>query len=205
MTYFYTYKINFVDGHYYFGSRKSFVKPEKDVYWGSPKTHKDKWNTTMFYKTILNVFKDGLEMMNEETQLIGDLYKTDPLCLNQHNNDSFSTLGMVHSEESRQKMSEKKKGIPTWNKGIPHKEETKRKWSEKRKGVINSSKFSIDDVKRIRRMFEDCPPVSNVGEIMKNGIKMSYERSFSNTFSSMFDITSVNLYNIITKRSWINV
>ena len=67
MTYFYTYKINFVDGFYYFGSRKTEVKPKDDIYWGSPKTHKDKWKTTMFSKTILNVFENGKEMMNEET------------------------------------------------------------------------------------------------------------------------------------------
>lgn len=205
MTYFYTYKITFVDGHYYFGSRKSKVEPKDDIYWGSPKTHKEKWNTTMFCKEILNVFENGKRMMNEETELIGDLYKTDPLCLNQHNNANFSSLGMTYSDKSRQKMSEKKKGLTTWNKGIPHKEETKRKWSEKRKGVIHSSKISVDDVKRIRKMFEDRPPLHNVGKTMLNGIKLSYERAFANTFHSMFNITSINLYNIVTKRSWINV
>lgn len=205
MTYFYTYKINFVDGFYYFGSRKSNVEPQDDVYWGSPKTHKDKWKTTMFFKTILNIFEDGKQMMNKETELIGDRYKTDPLCLNQHNNNNFSTLGMTYTEKSREKMRRAKDNYVPWNKGIPHKEETKRKWSEKRKGIIHSSKLSIDDVKRIRGMFEDRPPLPNVGMIMRNGVKLSYERSFANTFSSMFGITSVNLYKIITRRSWVNV
>jgi hypothetical protein len=206
MIHYYTYKITFVDGYYYFGSRKCNVEPEKDVYWGSPKTHKDKWNTTMFFKTILNVFENGKEMLEEETNLIGDLYKTDPFCLNQHNNDNFSTLGLTFSEESRKRMSDKKVGVVPWNKGKKvFTEETKRKWSEKRRGVIHSSKVSVEVVRRIREMFEDRPPLPNVGKVMKNGLVMTYERSFSNTFSSMFGITPTNLHNIITKRSWINV
>ena len=73
--YFYTYRIDFVDGYYYYRSRKSKVKPEEDKYWGSPKTHKERWNTTMYLKTVLNLFNDPSDMLNEETLLIGDNYK----------------------------------------------------------------------------------------------------------------------------------
>jgi len=39
-----------------------------------------------------------------------------------------------YSEESKRKMSEVKKGKPSWNKGIPHTEEHKKNWKESRKG-----------------------------------------------------------------------
>lgn len=205
MNYFYVYKIQFVDGFYYYGCRQSKVKPEEDVYWGSPKTHKEKWNTTHYEKIILNVFENGEEMLREETELIGDNYKTDEFCLNQHNNDNFSTLGMVFSEQSREKMRKAKVGFVPWNKGGHHSEKTKRMWSENRKGKIHSSKVSVDDVKRIRWMFLQSPSLPNVGVVQPNGRILTYERAFANTFHSIFQITSTNLHNIITGRSWQNV
>jgi len=206
MKYFYTYKIQFVDGYYYYGSRQSKVDPKSDIYWGSPKTHKEKWNTTHYEKTILNVFECGEEMLREETELIGDKYKTDEFCLNQHNNDNFSTLGMVYSEESREKMRRAKDGFVPWNKGKKcHTLEQKQKWSDARRGKIHSSKLSADDVGEIRRMFSEKPPLPNVGQVQGNGRVLTYERAFSNTFHTLFQITQPNLYNIITGRSWTNV
>jgi len=203
--FFYTYRIQFVDGYYYYGSRRSFVEPSKDVYWGSPKTNKDKWNTTQYEKVILDVCDTGEEMMICESKLIGDKYKTDEWCLNQHNNGNFSTLGMKYSDESREKMRKAKDGYIPWIKGKHHSEETKRRWSEMRRGRIHSSKIKLDDVKRIRSMYEDTPPIPGVGVKQKNGRILSYERGFSNTFHTMFGITDVNMYNIVTRRSWVNV
>ena len=201
MSYFYTYRIQFVDGYYYHGSRKSPVPPEEDTYWGSPKTHKEKWKTTQYEKTIIGTFNTGEEMLREESELIGNTYKTDSLCLNQHNNDNFSTLGMRHSESTKSKMRAAKVGfIPRV--GWEHSEETKKKYRETRKGKIHSSKLTIDVVYGIRQEFDKRNPILGVGEVQKNGMVLSYERAFSNKFSDDYGITPVNLYNIITGKSW---
>ena len=81
---FYTYKIIFNDGHYYYGMRKSIGSPEEDIYWGSPKTHKDKWRTMMYSKEIINVYTDCTECAQAEIELIKPVYRADPLCLNEN-------------------------------------------------------------------------------------------------------------------------
>lgn len=145
MKFYYTYKINFVDGCYYFGSRHSKVEPEKDVYWGSPLTHKDKWKTVMFFKEILNVFETGKEMFDEEVKLIQPVFKTDPLCLNENCGGVFNpkphseetkrkigegNKGKVLSDETKKRLSNSKMGVKTG----PRSEETKQKISEGHKG-----------------------------------------------------------------------
>ena len=47
-------------------------------------------------------------------------------------------LGKHHSEETRRKYCEDRKGRKAWNKGIPHTEEYKRKMSERCKGIPKS-------------------------------------------------------------------
>jgi hypothetical protein len=121
--YNYTYRIDFVDGYYYYGCRVCYVEPHLDVYWGSPKTHKEKWMTTMYQKTLLNVWEGNRSaMIAEEASLIGDKYKTDPLCLNRHNHQN-NPFHFGLSSESIQKSRQSKIGKP----GHLHKEETKQK------------------------------------------------------------------------------
>jgi len=93
--FYYTYKIEFEDGHYYFGSRKSKVHPDQDTeYVGSPITNKNYW-VNPFKKTILNLFDCGKSMLLAESELIGDNHKKDSLCLNRHNTKTFSVVGLV--------------------------------------------------------------------------------------------------------------
>ena len=49
-------------------------------------------------------------------------------------------LGKHHSEESKKKMSNAKKGKPSHNKGKPMSEETKKKLSEAKKGLLSGEK-----------------------------------------------------------------
>jgi hypothetical protein len=68
--YYYCYKIIFVDGFFYIGSRKSSVQPIEDAYYGSPVTHKDKWYTTMYQKEIICKYDQYGEMLDQECELI---------------------------------------------------------------------------------------------------------------------------------------
>lgn len=80
---YYTYRIDFADGHYYYGAHKiGKLPPEQDGYYGSPVTNKDFWTGRICCKTILFVHTDIDETAEIEGLLIGDLWKTDPMCLN---------------------------------------------------------------------------------------------------------------------------
>lgn len=104
---YYTYKITFVDGHYYYGSRRARVSLEEDIYWGSPKTHKNKWNTTMYFKTILCEYNTYEECVDAEIALIKPVYKTDVLCLNVGCGRRVNMTAEV-----REKLRKARQGIP---------------------------------------------------------------------------------------------
>lgn len=77
---FYTYKVTFVDAHYYYGQRNN--DPDNDIYFGSPVTNKEHWYQVMYGKEVISVFDNPIECALHEAFLIGDKWKTDPLCLN---------------------------------------------------------------------------------------------------------------------------
>jgi group I intron endonuclease len=154
MKYYYTYTIHFVDGYYYHGRRTSNVPPEEDMYFGTPKVHKEKWLDTMYWKVIENTYSTPEELEEAEYDLIGDKFKTDSMCLNEHNRKKFNMGGKKLSEESKQKMSESRRGKKLSeetrqklsesltgenhpNYGKNHSEETKQKISEALKGENN--------------------------------------------------------------------
>lgn len=88
--------------------------------------------------------------------------------------ENHPMFGKSHSEESRRKMSESKKGIPSWNKGIPHSPETKRKLSEANKGKsppnkgkkgqipYNKGKKASEETRhKLSEVAKNRPPVSD--------------------------------------------
>jgi len=80
----YVYKINFVDGHYYYGKRiLKQDSPISDGYYGTPVTHKEKWNTTMFCKEVIEVYNNWYECSEKEKELI-EPHLNNPLCLNEN-------------------------------------------------------------------------------------------------------------------------
>jgi len=82
---FYTYKITFEDGYYYYGVRKTKeLDPAEDAYFGTPITFKEKWKETPFTKEVLQVFDHWEEAAKAEIDLIRPRYKTDPKCLNRN-------------------------------------------------------------------------------------------------------------------------
>jgi hypothetical protein len=148
MKYYYTYTIYFTDGYYYHGRRTSDVPPEEDMYFGTPKVHKDKWLDTMYWKVIENTYSTPEELTEAEYDLIGDKFKTDSMCLNEHNGKKFLYRGGKKlSEETKQKISEAKKGkklseetrqkMSEAQKGKKLSEETRQKMSEAKKGDNN--------------------------------------------------------------------
>lgn len=141
---FYTYIIQFIDSFYYYGSRVSKINPEEDVYWGSPYTHKDKWLTTMYSKRILCVYDTFEEMFQAEMDLIKSAYKIDPFCLNQNCNGAINM-----TEEIKQKISESKIGEKNPFYGRKHSPETRQKMSENRRGkkMSDETKQKISESK----------------------------------------------------------
>ena len=84
----YTYKITFPNqGWWYWGWHKE--KKLGEDYFGSPKTHKDKWDWFEFEKQILEFFDDKVEAQKVEKRLIRpDL--NNPMCLNESNGGEIS-------------------------------------------------------------------------------------------------------------------
>lgn len=82
---FYTYKITFEDGYYYYGLRKvKNSNPDEDAYFGSPVTFREKWEQTPFTKEVLEVFDCWEVAAKAEKDLIKPSYKSDPKCLNRN-------------------------------------------------------------------------------------------------------------------------
>lgn len=144
-------------GCYYIGQRKRSTT--KDCYYGSGKIIKDfmrKHGTTHLKKEILAICESKEELDLKEKEFIGDLYITDSYlkdgkCLNLKSggeqphfteevykkicacNRSGKNIGKHHSEKTRKRLSEAKKGENNpnfnkepWNKGLKYTEEQKK-------------------------------------------------------------------------------
>lgn len=77
------------------------------------------------------------------SEMIGDCNNKITLKTLSKLGDKNSFYGKKHTEETKDKISESKKGIESWNKGIPMSEEVKQKLSKSQKG-----KKSSDETKK---------------------------------------------------------
>ena len=159
----YLYKTTLLCGslknHYYFGKHttKKGRNPETDIYYGSGTIIKDyieKYGAVegvTLVKEILEYNKTAKENSLREEAVIGDKWKTDPLCLNlkgggdggQYSDEAKAKIskalkGYVHSEESCKHMSDGHKGQIPWNKGLKQTDEHRKKNSESHKGIKQS-------------------------------------------------------------------
>lgn len=100
-----------------------------------------------------------------------------------------------------------RKGNIPWNKGKKgcFNKETIQKFSNTRKGIAWSRKLNDEQIKQIRKLYEEQPHIDGVGEVMKNGRKLSYIQAFCKKYSSEYNITSQGMKRIILKECWINV
>lgn len=99
-----------------------------------------------------------------------------------------------------------KKGSDAWNKGIKgcFSEETIRHFSEVRRGKIHSSKVTMEIVETIRKRFTEHPQIDGVGLTAPNGKILTQERAFANLYHAEYGLTNINLYNIVSGKSWKN-
>lgn len=105
-----------------------------------------------YTKVILEYNRTKRENAKREEEIIGDLFLTDPLCLNlKQGGEGGSPKGVKKSATMRRKLSESRKGIvyeeSTLKKmsqtrtGKKHSEETKKKMSESHKKNLNEKCF----------------------------------------------------------------
>lgn len=92
----YTYKLTLISDprYYYYGVRNIYKKdPEHDRYYGSGnslKYFRKIYGNDCFSKEVLKVFNDRKECLEEEHRLVGNLWSTDPFCLNRMPGGAFA-------------------------------------------------------------------------------------------------------------------
>ena len=145
----YVYKLTHKEtGEFYIGVRYGNKYPASlDLgkrYWTSSKIVKPKFNE--FNYEILKEFDESKSAIDYEKKLIEENWN-DPLILNRAivQSDKWRCTG--HSESTRKKMSESKKGKPPNNKGKKLSEETKKKISEK-SSLYKHSEESIEKIRQ---------------------------------------------------------
>lgn len=138
MKQYYIYKIICLcdewNGKFYIGKRYGNIN---DNYTGSGKMIKEyfkqfgKEKDITYEKTILEI-GDEFNICDLEREYIREGIKSE-LCLNMicvSSKGNFGHKGKKHSEETRRKISEAKKGIMSWNKGKHLSEEHRKNISE---------------------------------------------------------------------------
>lgn len=90
----YTYKLTFkLDERYYYYGKHSTNYESMDKYMGSGATvtkYKKQYGRHCFNKRIIKRFNSTQDALDHERELIGDLWKTDPFCLNNRPGGSAS-------------------------------------------------------------------------------------------------------------------
>lgn len=141
----YIYKVtNLETGEYYIGSQCSGKTIGTNYFTSSTnKAFKDGFKTygeEKYKIVIIKEFENPKKCVKIENYIIRNhMLLKDGLCLNRfyccNGEKIFSRVGLHHSEETKQKMSLVKKGLPSPKKGIPRPEETKQKISIAKKGI----------------------------------------------------------------------
>ena len=129
--------INLVNGKYYIGKHK--VSDNKfDGYFGSSEVVNNaikKYGTDSFERITLCEFDNEEDCYLAEERLIGDLWKTDKKCYNKQPGGKGFSSGIGHYTQGKGFTKKHKENLKTARKKrAPHSEETKLKMSESRKG-----------------------------------------------------------------------
>ena len=118
-----------------------------------------------------------------------------------------STGGEGFDDYERKGIGGAKKGTIPWNKGVKNcfSEETIEKMSNSRKGRVFSRKINDDQIREIRKLYNEKPELQNVGAIMKNGKRLSYIQAFCKEYAKDYNLTPQGIKRIILKECWTNV
>ena len=118
-----------------------------------------------------------------------------------------STGGEGFDNYERKGIGGVKKGTVPWNKGIKNcfSEETIEKMSNSRKGRVFSRKINDEQIREIRKLYNEKPDLKNVGVVMKNGKKLSYIQAFCKEYAKDYNLTPQGIKRIILKECWSNV
>ena len=148
---------------------------------------------------ILEKIENVLEASEREIDLIKQ-YKTIEEGWNISPGGDYSG----NSGYNRKGIGGVKRGTVPWNKGKKNcfSEETINNFKKKRKGVIHSSKLSESEVKNILDHFNNHPIIDGVGKKASNGKILTQERAFANMHHEKYKISNINLYNIVSRKSW---
>lgn len=170
--YHYTYKIicteGHLKGHYYLG--KHSTNNLDDGYKGSGKIIKDyyKKHPNGYIKQIIQFFDSKEDAFKAEKELIGDLHKTDKLCLNTKAGGKggwpsglpSAMKGKRHSEEAKRKMSESRK-----NSKIFHDVMQSEEYKEKQRKAQTGRRFHLsEEAKRKISEARKGKPTWNAGK-----------------------------------------
>ncbi len=115
--------------------------------------------------------------------------------------------GEGFSGYSRKGIGGVKKNNTPWNKGVKgcFSDETLAKMRSKRRGVRHSSKLNEETVRSIRKLYDEKPHISGVGEVQQNGRVLSYHQAFCKEYHNEYGLTPNGLKKVILKEVWINV
>lgn len=92
-----------------------------------------------------------------------------------------------------------KKGSTPWNKNKKNcfSEETRQKMSERRKGKRHNCKLSDEECLKILNLYDSKPEIQIANTKSKNGKVISYETAFAKMYHSEFGVTDKQIINII--------
>jgi group I intron endonuclease len=142
--------INLVNGKYYIGKHK-VSSDYFDGYFGSSEVVNnaiEKYVIESFERITLCEFDNEDECFLAEEKIIGDLWKTDKNCYNKQPGGKGFSSGNNHYTQGNGFSKKHKENLKIARKNrLPHSEETKRKMSESRKG----SKRTIEQRKNMSR------------------------------------------------------
>jgi len=118
------------------------------------------------------------------------------------------TWGWIPTKETRMNMSKSRKrlfknGYIPWNKGKKMSEESKKQMSKIKKGKVAWTKLNEEDVREILDLyFNHQIHIDGVGNIMRNGVRMSYKRALSKLIHEEYGVTVKCIEKIIDGESW---